>query len=159
MSSDTLNIEDIKRILPQRYPFLMIDRVTYSGTDKVVALKNVTANEPFFEGHFPEEKVMPGVLIIEAMAQAGIVLVYNIVTQKKNVDLTKKRVYFLGAVNKARFYQPVRPGDQLRIEVIPVKILSAIGIISAEAFVGEQKVAQAEISFSAKELAETKYLS
>ena len=152
MENNILDIQELKRILPQRYPFLMIDKVVSCGTDKVVAIKNVTANEPFFQGHFPDEKVMPGVLIIEAMAQTGIVLVYNIVKEKKKLDLAKKRVYFLGGVNKARFYAPVLPGDQLRIEAKPVKILSAIGIISAEAFVGDKKVARAEISFSAKEI-------
>jgi len=152
MENNMLNIQEIKRILPQRYPFLMVDKVIACGIDKVEAIKNVTANEPYFEGHFPDEKVMPGVLIIEAMAQAGIVLVYTIVKEKKKLDLAKKRVYFLGGVNKARFYQPVFPGDQLRIEVTPLKILSAIGIISAVAFVGDKKVARAEISFSAKEI-------
>ena len=90
----------------------MIDRVIESGQDKVMAIKNVTANENFFQGHFPDEKVMPGVLIIEAMAQTGIVLVYNKIKAKdKSVDIDKKRVYFLGGVNKARFFAPVRPGD------------------------------------------------
>ncbi|MFH1622887.1 MAG: 3-hydroxyacyl-ACP dehydratase FabZ [Candidatus Omnitrophota bacterium] len=153
MEKKILEIEDLKRILPQRYPFLMIDRVMEVSSEKVVAIKNVTANENYFQGHFPDEKVMPGVLIIEAMAQAGIILVYcKIMEKEKKIDTNKKRVYFLGGVNKARFYQPVRPGDQLRIEVKPVKLLSNIGIISSEAYVEDKKVAQAELSFSVKEV-------
>ena len=102
MENKVLEIQDLKRILPQRYPFLMIDRVIESGTEKVVAIKNVTANENYFQGHFPDEKVMPGVLIIEAMAQTGIILVYNKIKAKaKKVDMDKKRVYFLGGVNNA----------------------------------------------------------
>ena len=131
----------------------MIDRVVESGPEKVVALKNVTVNEGFFEGHFPEEKVMPGVLIIEAMAQAGIVLVYNkIMTKGKGIDTKKDRLYFLGGVNKSRFFEPVRPGDQLKIEVTPIKLLSNIGIIQGIAFVEDKKVAQAVLSFSVKEI-------
>ena len=151
MENKVLEIEDIKKILPQRYPFLMIDRVVEASAEKVVAIKNVSINEDYFEGHFPEEKVMPGVLMIEAMAQTGIVLVYTIKSQDKKFDAKKKRVYFLGGVNKARFFQPVRPGDQLRIEVAPVKLLSSIGIISGVVYVGTTKVAQAEISFGVKE--------
>jgi len=153
MEKHILEIGDLKRILPQRYPFLMIDRVIESGIEKVVAIKNVTANENFFQGHFPDEKIMPGVLIIEAMAQTGIVLVYNKITsQGKDIDKGKKRMYFLGGVNKARFFQPVKPGDQLKIEVKPIKLLSNIGIIQGTAFVEGKKVAQSELSFSVKEV-------
>ena len=147
-----MEIEDIKRILPQRYPFLMIDKVTYVGKDKVIALKNVTVNEIYFEGHFPDEKIMQGVLIIEAMAQAGIVLVHNIKSEDKNTAKDKRRIYFLGGVNKVRFFQLVKPGDQLKIEVKPLKIISNIGLISGDVFVKDKKVAQAELSFSAKEI-------
>lgn len=148
----TLDIQEIKKILPQRYPFLMLDKVIEASSEKVVAIKNVSANEDYFEGHFPDEKVMPGVLMIEAMAQAGIVLVHTIKSKDKKLDPAKKRLYFLGGVNKARFFAPVRPGDQLRIEVAPVKLLSSIGIISGTVFVGDAKVAQAEISFGVKEI-------
>jgi len=145
MDKPILEIEDIKRILPQRYPFLMIDRVILLEKDKIVALKNVSVNENYFQGHFPEEKIMPGVLIIEAIAQAGIVLVDNIAKSDK------RRIYFLGAVSKSRFFKPVIPGDQLRIEVKLIKFISNIGIIYGEVLVKDKKVAQAEISFSVKE--------
>ena len=102
MENKILEIEDIKRILPQRYPFLMIDRVIEYSKDKVVALKNVTVNESYFQGHFPEEKIMPGVLIIEAIAQTGIILVYCIKSEDKNLDNSKKRLYFFGGVNKVK---------------------------------------------------------
>ncbi|MFC1709670.1 3-hydroxyacyl-ACP dehydratase FabZ [Candidatus Omnitrophota bacterium] len=153
MENKILEIQDLKRILPQRYPFLMIDRVVESGIDKVVAIKNVTVNENFFQGHFPDEKVMPGVLIIEAMAQTGIVLVYNaILSKEKNPDSKKKKIYFLGGVNKTRFFQSVFPGDQLKIIATPIKLLSRIGIVTSEAFVEDKKVAQSELSFSVKEV-------
>ena len=138
----TLEIEDIKKILPQRYPFLMIDRVLEASPEKVIALKNVSANEHFFAGHFPEQKVMPGVMIIEAMAQTGIVLQ----RQKFKDD----NVLFLVSV-KSRFHSPVFPGDQLKIEVTPLKMLSKIGIFKSEVFVGEKKVAEAEIAFGTQD--------
>lgn len=147
MDKKTLEIEDIKRILPQRYPFLMIDRVIEASPKKVVAIKNVSVNESYFEGHFPDEKVMPGVLLIEAMAQAGIVLVEHIRPRKKEL----RRRYYLGAVNKARFFKTIRPGVQLKIEVVSLKLISNLGIIAGKVFVGEEKVAQAELSFSMRE--------
>ena len=128
----------------------MIDRVIEASPKKVVAIKNVSVNESFFEGHFPDEKVMPGVLIIEAIAQTGIVLVYSCKSKNKDGS-SKKRIYFLGGVNKARFYEPVRPGDQLKIEVIPVKLLSKVGIVAGEVYRGDKKIAQAEILFGMKE--------
>lgn len=137
-----LGIEEIKKIIPQRFPFLMIDRVIEASPEKVVALKNVSAGEHFFTGHFPEQKVMPGVLIIEAMAQSGIVL-YR---QKFKND----NVLFLVSV-KSRFLKPVFPGDQLKIEVTPVKMLSKIGIFKAEVFVEKNKVAEAEIAFGTQD--------
>jgi beta-hydroxyacyl-ACP dehydratase FabZ len=132
-----LQSEDIKKIIPQRFPFLMIDRVIEASPDKVVAIKNVTVSEHFFVGHFPGQKVMPGALIIEAMAQAGIVL-YR---QKFDND----KVLFLSSV-KVRFYNPVFPGDQLKVVVTTIKLLSKMGLFKAEAFVGEKKIAEAEIA-------------
>jgi 3-hydroxyacyl-[acyl-carrier-protein] dehydratase len=132
-----LESEDIKKIIPQRFPFLMIDRVIEASPDKVVAIKNVTVSEHFFVGHFPEQQVMPGALIIEAMAQAGIVL-YR---QKFDND----KVLLLASV-KARFYNPVFPGDQLKVVVTTIKLLSKMGLFKAEAFVSEKKIAEAEIA-------------
>ncbi len=138
----SLEIEDIKKLIPQRFPFLMIDRVLEASPEKVVAIKNVTANEPFFPGHFPDQKVMPGVLLIEAMAQAGIIL-YR---QKFPND----KLLFLVSV-KARFHVPVIPGDQLKIQVVPIKLLSKMGIEKAEIFVGNTKVAGCELAFGSQD--------
>lgn len=144
MQSQQLDIQAIQQILPQRYPFLMIDKVIEASPEKVVAIKNTSINEEYFQGHFPGNAVMPAVLIVEAMAQAGIILYRKIFNNNKTV--------YLGAV-KARFFDSVFPGSQLRIEVKPVKMVSNAGIISGEVFIGSVKVAQAEVSFSAKGVA------
>ena len=141
-----LEIADIKKIIPHRFPFLLIDRVIeLIPNEKLVAIKNVSVNEHYFVGHFPEEKIMPGVLIVEAMAQAGCVYFYY----SKNLQ-GKDIIYYLGKVN-AKFIAPVIPGDQLRIEVTSIKLVPKIGFLKTEAFVKDKKVAEAEISFSVKE--------
>jgi len=137
-----LEIEDIKKLIPQRFPFLMIDRVLEASPEKVVAIKNVTANEPYFTGHFPDQKVMPGVLLIEAMAQAGIVLYRQ--------KFPNNKLLFLVSV-KARFYAPVIPGDQLRIEIFNIKLSSKMGLFKGEISVNESKVAEAEIACGSKD--------
>lgn len=142
-----LEIDKIQKILPQSAPFLMIDRVLeLEPQKKIVALKNVTINEGFFEGHFPQRPIMPGVLIIEAMAQASIILF----SKDIEASLEKKASYYLGAV-KARFLQPVYPGDQLKITVEPLKMITGAAIVNAVASVSDKEVAKAELSFSAKE--------
>ena len=142
-----LNYKEIIKILPQRYPFLMIDRVLeLEPGKKVVAVKNVSFNEEFFAGHFPGQPIMPGVLIIEAMAQASIVLFYG-----ENSSAKKRMSYYLGSV-KVRFLHPVFPGDQLKIVVEPIKVISGAAIVKAQAFVEEKEVAGGEISFIAKEV-------
>lgn len=142
-----LDIQEIKKIIPHRFPFLLIDRVTeIEPNEKLTAIKNVSVNEQFFIGHFPDEKVMPGVLIIEAMAQAGCIYFYY----SKNL-IGKNLIYYLGKV-EARFFAPVIPGDQLRIEASTVKFLAKTGIIKTQAFVGEKMVSEAEIAFSVKEV-------
>lgn len=137
-----LETEDIQKLIPQRYPFLMIDRVIEASPEKVVAIKNVSITEQFFVGHFPDQKVMPGVLMIEAMAQTGIVL-YK---QKFSND----KVLFLVSV-KSRFYHSVIPGDQLRITVEPVKMMSKMGIFKAVTTIEDKKVAEAEIAFGSQD--------
>lgn len=141
-----LSIEEIQKILPQRFPFLMIDKVTeLVVAEKIVALKNVSINEGFFAGHFPSRPIMPGVLIIEAMAQASIMLFYS------NLSSTEgsKMDYYLGSV-KMRFLHPVFPGDQLIIIITPIKLISNVGLVNAVAKVRDKEVARGELSFSAK---------
>jgi 3-hydroxyacyl-[acyl-carrier-protein] dehydratase len=119
-----LDINMIQKILPHRYPFLLVDRIVEAEEKRVVGIKNVTINEPFFQGHFPGHPIMPGVLILEAMAQVGGVAA---LTTKENVG---KLAYFL-AINNAKFRKPVFPGDTLRIEVDLMK--ARMGIISTHA--------------------------
>ena len=135
-----LRIAEIMRILPHRYPFLLVDRVIEVDPDKrIVALKNVTINEPFFNGHFPGHPIMPAVLIIEAMAQCGGVLLLN------SVDRPKERlVYFMG-INNAKFRKPVRPGDQLRFELTLLRLKSRICKMEGKAYVDGDLVAEAEL--------------
>lgn len=136
-----LGAKEIQEILPHRYPFLLIDKVTYlEPGKKVIAYKNVTVNEQFFQGHFPVEPVMPGVLIIEALAQAGAV---SILSQES----FKGKIAFLGAVNKAKFRRKVSPGDVLRLEIEIIKIKGPAGVGSAVAYVDDKKAAEAEITF------------
>jgi len=146
-----LNITELQEILPQEYPFLLIDRVLELEEGKrIVAIKNVTANENFFVGHFPGLPVMPGVLILEAMAQTAIVLY----AKTKHVDKSKVRYYFAKA--EVKFKAPVIPGDLLRIEVEPEKMLSTGGILKAKGMVDDKIVAEATIGFSVKKIAENK---
>lgn len=134
-------INDIKAIIPHRYPFLLIDRVEeLVEGERIVAYKNVTANEEFFNGHFPQEPVMPGVLIIEAMAQAGAVAILSM------EDFKGKTAYF-GGIDKAKFRRKVVPGDTLRLEVEIIKLKSMAGIGKGIAYVGDKKAAEAELTF------------
>ncbi len=141
-----LEISDIQKIIPHRFPFLLIDRILEcKPNEKLVAIKNVSINEHFFRGHFPDEQVMPGVLIIEAMAQAGCVYFYY----SKNLQ-GKNLIYYL-AKTEARFHHPVVPGDQLIIEVSTVKLLPKAGFVKCKALVGDKLMAEAEIGFGIKE--------
>ncbi|MDE2027243.1 MAG: 3-hydroxyacyl-ACP dehydratase FabZ [Candidatus Omnitrophica bacterium] len=142
-----LEIDDIQKIIPHRFPFLLIDRVLEcKPNEKLVAVKNVSINEQFFVGHFPHEQVMPGVLIVEAMAQAGCIYVYY----SKNLQ-GKHLTYYL-AKTEARFLHPVVPGDQLKIEITTVKLLPKAGFVRAKAFVGEKLAAEADIGFGIKDI-------
>ena len=134
-----MRIAEIMRILPHRYPFLLIDRVIEVDPDKrIVALKNVSINEPFFNGHFPGAPVMPGVLTIEAMAQAGAVLGLL----EKNADLTKALVYFMG-IDEAKFRRPIVPGDQMRIVVEVIRRKAIVWKMKGEVYVGSELAAEA----------------
>jgi 3-hydroxyacyl-[acyl-carrier-protein] dehydratase len=137
---------DIKRILqllPHRYPFLLIDRVLSMEVNKsITAFKNVTINEPFFNGHFPGQPVMPGVLIIEAMAQAAALLTFE---SLPNADPSKKRIVYLAGIDNARFKKMVIPGDQLHITVEIDRIARGIGKFNARATVDGKLAAEAQL--------------
>jgi 3-hydroxyacyl-[acyl-carrier-protein] dehydratase len=135
-----LDIRAIERILPHRYPFLLVDRVDELGPDRIVARKLVTRNEPHFDGHFPGHPVMPGVLIIEALAQAGALLAASLV----GFDPETQVIYFLG-IDKARFRKPVVPGDLLILEVVPLRKGGAIWKLRGEAKIEGAVVAEAEL--------------
>jgi 3-hydroxyacyl-[acyl-carrier-protein] dehydratase len=135
-----LDIRAIERILPHRYPFLLVDRVDEVGADKLIARKMVSRNEPHFNGHFPGHPVMPGVLIIEALAQAGALLA----AQTVGFDPEKQVIYFM-AIDKARFRKPVVPGDLLMLEVTPLRKGGAIWKLHGEAKVDGVVVAEAEL--------------
>lgn len=135
-----LDINEIKKYLPHRYPFLLVDRIIETDRrKKIVGLKNVTGNEEFFNGHFPDFPIMPGVLILEAMAQVACVLSMIILGGGSN-----SVVYFMG-IDKAKFRKPVVPGDQLRMELEVLKQRGKIFCFQGNAYVGENLVAEAEL--------------
>lgn len=143
-----LDFEEIKKLIPQRFPFIMIDKILEVEPGKhAIAVKNVSGNEIFFPGHFPEKAIMPGALIIEAMAQTAIIL---FATEKEKKLDDKKPIYYFGSV-KARFLHPVVPGDRLKIKVVNVKTMPSGAYVSAEAFVDDNKVSEAELVFSVKD--------
>ncbi len=139
LSGRTLDIDAIREILPHRYPFLLVDRIEELETERVVGIKNVTVNEPFFAGHFPDYPVMPGVLIIEAMAQVAGVLVLSGIPDRKN------KLVLLAGVDGAKFRKPVRPGDQLRMEMKVLRSRATMAKVSGIATVNGVVVAEAEI--------------
>ncbi|MGD9265207.1 MAG: 3-hydroxyacyl-ACP dehydratase FabZ [Lysobacterales bacterium] len=137
-------INDIKRILPHRYPILLVDKVTdYTLTPEktLTAIKNVTANEPFFEGHFPSNPVMPGVLILESMAQACGILAYLALATEGNLG----GIYYLVKVDNAKFTRKVVPGDQLLIEVKQTRVLRGMGRYEARVSVNGERTASCEL--------------
>ena len=139
--TDDQGIDEILQHLPHRYPFLLVDRILEweSGT-RMVAVKNVTFNEPFFQGHFPDYPIMPGVLIVEALVQTG-----GILASKSEPEATRDRkVYFMG-IDKARFRRPVTPGDQLRLEVEVTKHRGKVWQFDAVAVVDGERVADAQL--------------
>jgi len=137
----TFNIQEIMDFLPHRYPFLLIDRVIeFESTKRLVAIKNVTINEPFFQGHFPGYPIMPGVLVVEAMAQAG-----GMIMMAEIPDREKKLVVFTG-IERAKFRRPVTPGDQLRIEVEVLSMRSRAGRIEGKAIVNGKVACEATLT-------------
>lgn len=149
-----LDIRQIMDRLPHRYPMLLVDRVLEMVPGKsIVAVKNVTINEPFFTGHFPHHPVMPGVLIIEAMAQAAAIFSFAD-PGDPDAKADKKMAYYLVGVDGARFRKPVVPGDQLRLEVTADRISRALCKYSASALVDGQVVAQAKLMCAIRQLEE-----
>ena len=141
------DIEKILRMLPHRYPFLLVDRILEIKPGKsIVAIKNVTINEHFFQGHFPEYRVMPGVLVVEAMAQAGGVLLYNSIPDPEG------KLVFLSKIDNLKFRKPVVPGDQIRLEAEIVKLKKRVCHIKAKAIVGQDIVVEGDIMASLADL-------
>jgi 3-hydroxyacyl-[acyl-carrier-protein] dehydratase len=150
MSSDTIeapagvaiDIAEILRRIPHRYPFLLVDRAEdYRPHESIVGIKCVTMNEPFFQGHFPENPVMPGVLIVEAIAQTGAVLM----SKTLDADVEGKTIFFM-SMDNVRFRAPVRPGDVLRMPVQVLRARSDVYKFSGQAFVGDRLAAQVEFA-------------
>jgi 3-hydroxyacyl-[acyl-carrier-protein] dehydratase len=137
-----LNIDQIKELIPHRYPFLLVDKVIELEEGKrAVGIKNVTANEPFFQGHFPNYPIMPGVLIVEAMAQVGCVAMMS-------MDENKGKLGVFAGIDKVRFKKEVRPGDTLTMEVEMLSVRRNIGKATAKAFVGEELACTGELVFA-----------
>jgi 3-hydroxyacyl-[acyl-carrier-protein] dehydratase len=134
-----LDINEIRQILPHRYPFLLVDRILELEPERIVGIKNVTVNEPFFNGHFPEFPVMPGVLIVEAMAQTAGVLVLKSIPDRDN------KLVLLVSIDAARFRRPVVPGDQLRIEMTVIRRKGSVAKMAGRATVNGLLVAEAEV--------------
>ncbi len=141
--SRTSALNEIRRALPHRYPFLLVDRIVEVSEDgtRAVALKNVTANEPFFQGHFPDSAIMPGVLIVEALAQAGGAALLGRQAREGNLAM-------LAGIDEFRFRRPVVPGDTLRLEVELIKMRGPIGRVRGRAMVDGQIAAEGEITFA-----------
>ncbi len=147
---NSLDIHEVLKHLPHRYPFLLVDKVLDCVPDKsLTAIKNVTINEPFFQGHFPHRPVMPGVLILEALAQASAILSFK--TTGSLPD--EKSVYYFVGIDKARFKRPVEPGDQLRLEARLKRRVRGMWLFEATAFVGEEVAASAELMCTYREIA------
>jgi len=137
-----LNIDQIKELIPHRYPFLLVDKVVELEEGKrAVGIKNVSVNEPFFQGHFPEYPIMPGVLIVEAMAQVGAVAMMSI-------DENKGKLGVFAGIDKVRFKKEVRPGDTLRMEVEMISLRRNIGKANASAYVDGELACSGELMFA-----------
>lgn len=139
------NVVDIQNILPHRYPFLLVDRITQlTPGEYIEGLKNVSISEPVFQGHFPGHPIYPGVMIIEGMAQAGGVLAFKSMDINSQEEIENKVVYFM-SIDKAKFRAPVTPGDQLVYKISVIKHKGAVWQLDAKAYVDDKIVAQAEL--------------
>lgn len=147
-----MSIQEVMRYLPHRYPFLLVDRVTdFRPEEYLEAVKNVSINEPFFQGHFPIRPVMPGVLILEALAQATGLLAFK-TQEARNEGQDKQQLYLFVGIDEARFRRQVEPGDQLRMRVDLVRVVRGIWRFKAEARVSEEVVASAILMCAGKEI-------
>ena len=145
----TMDINEIMRLLPHRYPFLLVDRVLEcEAGQRIKAVKNVTLNEPFFQGHFPGYPVMPGVLVIEAMAQVSAILAY--VTRGERHDA--RSLLFFAGIDDARFKRPVFPGDQLVLESVELNVVRSVFRFAAKASVGGELVAEARLMAAVRDV-------
>jgi 3-hydroxyacyl-[acyl-carrier-protein] dehydratase len=143
-----LEIREILNYLPHRFPFLLIDRVlSWEPGKNIVAIKNVAVNEPYFQGHFPGNPVMPGVMILESLAQAAAIL--SFLSMKR--DTTQNLLYYFVGIDRARFKKPVIPGDQLRLDVTMTRLVRGIGKFAAVATVADEVVTEADLLCTIKE--------
>lgn len=139
------NVVEIQKILPHRYPFLLVDRITdLKAGEYIEGFKNVSISEPVFQGHFPDHPIYPGVMIIEGMAQAGGVLAFKSMDNASQKEIENKVVYFM-SIDKAKFRSPVTPGDQLVYKINVIKNKGAVWQLDAKAYVDDKVVAQAEL--------------
>lgn len=136
-----LNVQEIQKILPHRFPFLLVDKVYMTQEGMVTGIKNVTINEWFFQGHYPDRPIMPGVLILESMAQVGA-------TMMMNMEKFRDCIPYFASLDKVRFRKPVQPGDQLVMEVTLLKMKAGVGKLKGVAKVNGVVVAEGEIGFS-----------
>jgi len=140
-----MDVMDIQKILPHRYPFLLVDRVTeLNPKESIVAYKNVSISEPVFEGHFPGHPIYPGVMILEGMAQAGGILAFKSMDDVSEEEIQNKVVYFM-SIDKAKFRSPVKPGDRLEYKISVIKNKGAIWLLKGEAYVDGKLTSEAEL--------------
>jgi 3-hydroxyacyl-[acyl-carrier-protein] dehydratase len=140
-----MDVMDIQKILPHRYPFLLVDRVTdLVSKESIIAYKNVSISEPVFEGHFPGHPIYPGVMILEGMAQAGGILAFKSMDGVSEEEIQNKVVYFM-SIDKAKFRAPVKPGDKLEYKISVIKNKGAIWLLKGEAYVDGKLTSEAEL--------------
>ena len=139
------DVVEIQKILPHRYPFLLVDRITeLTPRESIIGYKNISISEPVFQGHFPDHPIYPGVMIIEGMAQAGGVLAFKSMDNATQEEIENKVVYFM-SIDKAKFRTPVKPGDKLEYRLNVIKNKGAIWMLDAKAYVDDKLVAEAEL--------------